>query len=392
MQQNPSIKVTISVYPSMNYDDRMLMMMAGGFAPDVFFLYGWSIPGFEKALLPLGSASSGAIKDLNDFYPAVLECGMIRGVLYGIPCDWTTDVLYYNMDMFDRAGLPYPAGNWKWADFLTNAMKLTKDTAGNGSTNQYGLFCDTWAMWYMNWIYQNGGKVFDEQGKFILTGLQYYRTNAQAVQFVADMMNEYRIAPPVDVSWKSGGSWKVFIEGKTAMCIAGRWIVPLFQSITNFRWNYTVLPYQTQHASMLSVTMLCAGKYSLHPEQSKIKIMLIEFLTSPQSQTEFAKTGMAIPSRMSVAQTGKYLDLPALLKNQPQMKTMTPKNDPFILQLDDAYSPYSEYWLALRVIMDEEFDGVFHGYLEPIEALRKIEKRMDELDPKKKWEEIKIEE
>ena len=45
-------------------------------------------------------------------------------------CPW---VLYYNADLFDRAGLPYPSADWKWADLLAATRRLTRRSEG-----QYG--------------------------------------------------------------------------------------------------------------------------------------------------------------------------------------------------------------------------------------------------------------
>ena len=56
------------------------------------------------------------------------------GKQLGIPKDLDSAAVWYNKDMFDEAGIPYPTADWTWDDFREIAKKLTK---ADGS--QYGL-------------------------------------------------------------------------------------------------------------------------------------------------------------------------------------------------------------------------------------------------------------
>ena len=44
-----------------------------------------------------------------------------------IPQNLSSLVVYYNRDLFDAAGLAYPANNWTREDFLAVAQALTQD-------------------------------------------------------------------------------------------------------------------------------------------------------------------------------------------------------------------------------------------------------------------------
>lgn len=58
-----------------------------------------------------------------------------RGALYALPIYADALALFYNVDMFDAAGLTYPNADWSLDDFLNAAKTLT---SGRGDLRRYG--------------------------------------------------------------------------------------------------------------------------------------------------------------------------------------------------------------------------------------------------------------
>lgn len=54
-----------------------------------------------------------------------------KGELYGLPALAQPEVLFYNQELFDAAGLAYPRPNWTPQDFYSAARLLTHDRAGS---------------------------------------------------------------------------------------------------------------------------------------------------------------------------------------------------------------------------------------------------------------------
>jgi AraC family transcriptional regulator len=52
--------------------------------------------------------------DLNQLEPAVLQSVSVQGKLYGLPLHDGGLVLYYNKDIFDKFGVPYPKNGMTW--------------------------------------------------------------------------------------------------------------------------------------------------------------------------------------------------------------------------------------------------------------------------------------
>lgn len=64
--------------------------------------------------------------DLNRFEPGGLEQMMSAGGLYGLPIYGSGLVLYYNKEIFDRFGVPYPKDGMTWEETYELAKRLTR--------------------------------------------------------------------------------------------------------------------------------------------------------------------------------------------------------------------------------------------------------------------------
>lgn len=75
----------------------------------------------------------------DDFFPAALDQMTHQGQVWALPGDATVVVMEYNKDLFDAAGLDYPAADWTVDDFLDTAVALS---SGEGEERVYGYIPD----------------------------------------------------------------------------------------------------------------------------------------------------------------------------------------------------------------------------------------------------------
>jgi multiple sugar transport system substrate-binding protein len=79
--------------------------------------------------------------DRDDFFPSLVEPFTRQGQLWGLPSEVDPYVIEYNEDLFDAAGLDYPALDWTADDFVTLAAALTQ---GQDESKQYGFVAQTY--------------------------------------------------------------------------------------------------------------------------------------------------------------------------------------------------------------------------------------------------------
>jgi len=111
MADHPDIKIEIMSAPWADYFTKVQTLWASGDAsqiPDVLFITPVNTYAAQGVLEDLTSYIEKAGTDLKDYWPSLMDFGTYNGKVYGFPRDAGVEVLYYNKDLFDKAGLSIP--------------------------------------------------------------------------------------------------------------------------------------------------------------------------------------------------------------------------------------------------------------------------------------------
>jgi len=111
-------------------------LIVAGEVPDLIFSDNdWHMP---LAALDLPADLTDLVSkfklDLNQFIPETIQA--VRNLdskgkeLQGIPFSRNTGALFYNKDIFDKFGVPYPKDDMLWSEVLDLARKLTRQADG----------------------------------------------------------------------------------------------------------------------------------------------------------------------------------------------------------------------------------------------------------------------
>jgi len=84
--------------------------------------------GLVRDLTPLIQADPNFQRD--DFYPGALESNQWDGGTWSLPTRVMFNLIFYDKDAFDEAGVSYPEPGWSWDDFLAKAKALTAREGG----------------------------------------------------------------------------------------------------------------------------------------------------------------------------------------------------------------------------------------------------------------------
>ncbi|MBL4846815.1 MAG: sugar ABC transporter substrate-binding protein [Planctomycetes bacterium] len=298
---HPEIAVEVEHAPAFGYAEKLRIQFLGGNPPDVMYLSQEFVEDFArqnylKDLTPLEERDRAELEP-EDFYPEVYQRFRHEGKLYGVSKDFATLVLYYNKDLFQKWDVPYPKPGWTWDDFLETAKKLTRG-------GDYGFLLETWNEELFPWIWQAGGEVASEDPPAWLMGdPRYIDQNAEALQFLRDLIWVHKVSPGPSVTRDQGGN-ALFVRGKVAMCTYGRWACMEFKGLDRFDWDVIELPRKRKAATSTFAVSYAMSAQSKRPEQAWT---LIKFLTSKAQQEKVAHSVQAIPARRSVAEGPAFL-------------------------------------------------------------------------------------
>lgn len=240
-----------------------------------------------------------------DFFPEAVEPFRWRGQLMCIPQNISSLVVYYDKDLFDAAGLEYPADDWTWAEFLAAAQALTKDLDGDGVTDQYGLGTEASIFRLAPFVWQNGGElVVMESGLRPIKLALDSRAAREAVEFFVDLQTEHGVVPGA-VDEAAEGSESRFLAGRTAMFLNSRRGVPTYRRIEDFDWDVAALPRGEESAGILHSDAYCMAAAT---EDKDAAWAFIEYANSPEGQSIVARSGRTVPSLVEVASSSAFLD------------------------------------------------------------------------------------
>jgi multiple sugar transport system substrate-binding protein len=162
--------------------------------------------------------------DRIDFYPGTLELLNAEGEAWGIPLGMDLYAMFYNRDLFDQAGLPYPAAGWNWDQFLDYAYAITQPD--DPSNPIYGYcpisgYQDTFAL-----VYALGGRLVDDIQKPTTTTFDDPLT-IEAMEFYTRLFQEWGVAPLPEILQRYyGGNDNAFFEILRRGNV-GMWVFPL---------------------------------------------------------------------------------------------------------------------------------------------------------------------
>jgi multiple sugar transport system substrate-binding protein len=348
---NPNVEVKLEM--NQDYYRKILVQMAGNSAPDVFFMHAVTLPSFaaKGVLLELEDYIKQEKIDLNDFYPQALNSLKFNGKIYGLPEGCTPFVLFYNKEIFDRKKVAYPNDNWTWKEFLDTAIKLTeRDNAGH--ITNYGFSMHYNIDWVAVFMYQNGGKFFSEDGKKLVMNSPESR---QAYKFFVDLSMKHKVMP-LAIEQGNQMTWDLFMTGRVAMIIDGRWMVPLYKD-AKFKWNIAMLPKGKYKKSLLTINAYCVNAKTKYPKES---IKLLNFIITEGAKLN-TRYGLEVPARKS--QSNVIFEKP--LANLPAVN-----NKAFIESIKYGFTlpTFTKFEEAVYKV-SKELEYVYQGKEDPDTAI-----------------------
>ena len=290
----PNIKITLEPSVWDEYWTKLEAGATGGSIADVFWMNGPNITKYAKGdiLLPIDDLLAGSDLDKSNYPEGLVSLYHIDGKQYALPKDFDTVGVWYNKQIFDEAGVPYPSDDWTWEDMVDIAKQLTK---ADGSVYGIGAPYDTQVGIY-NTIYASGGEIISADKK----SSGYDKPETQAgVQCWIDLQ-EAGVSPSAASLVETMANVQ-FLLGRLAMYWGGSWfLAQLLDSDLKDQVDVAELPsINGKKATVIHGLGNCIYKETKYPEAAW---KWVEFLAGETANKLSAETGAAIPALKGTAQ------------------------------------------------------------------------------------------
>jgi multiple sugar transport system substrate-binding protein len=240
-ESHPDIRVTLQTSPYPLYVTKSLTSIASGSQlADLMFAEDWFgqeliQKQYGLNLMPYVRRDI-AVEDFNsETFTEWRGLAQREDELYGFPACLGLTVLFYNKDMFDRAGLPYPDTTWTYDDLLRVGKQLTVDSDNDGIPDRWGLSFDVHYTGLETVIYSFGGRTLtDDSRQAVLNDPATLR----GFRYIQDLFLKEKIASSTT---SFVNPWESFVGQRAAMILIGSLGAVNLEG-TPIRWDLTFPP------------------------------------------------------------------------------------------------------------------------------------------------------
>ncbi|NBC30663.1 MAG: extracellular solute-binding protein [Spirochaetes bacterium] len=359
-EENPGYRINLVSLPFNEHHDQLTTRLVSGNPPDIAHISGRFMFGLADSglLEPLDDYLSEIGWEEDDFIPSQ-EQMRIDGSVYAqilLGYGWG---LFYNKAMFDEAGIEVPTTP---EQFVDAAKELTRDTDGDGRTDQYGFAFvtdqSTQSYFELTYMLAGLGHGWTENGDLIARDDLY-----EAIA----MMDELLEAGTTPTGLNSSQRRQLFWQGQAAMYIDGSW-APAFKedAAEDVAENFDVAPLPfLDEASGPSNTLAIPA--DLDEDTKQMAFEFIKMAQSPEWQRKYGEISGNPPAREGMLTDKAREDWPHL----PVFEASTERASYSYLPegLETEYNEFSS-------IITENISALASGQLDADEATDEIYDRL----------------
>jgi multiple sugar transport system permease protein len=316
---------------------KLKTMMSAGTPPDIFYLQ----PDFFPTLATLDlirpidpyiekDRAAGQAAYMEGFWPILIKAwhydvasnAVGKGKLYALPKDFTTAVMYVNLDLFADADVKVPYDGWTWDEYEEACRKIR---ALNGTEKYrgrtiFGGVLEIWPDTLRNILWTYGGDFFATNPDGSVNFRDVTLDSPQAIEAM-EMIRRVRLRDRTvfNATGVAKDGWQEFIGGNIGIeGPVGRWRVPRLVQDVKFRWDTVPIPYKEKRfqASQTYYTGWTMAAKTKHPDES---FRLIKFLCGEKGAAQQSRAGLSIPPLISVAKSDHFLNPPTIPRHNAQV-------------------------------------------------------------------------
>lgn len=308
-KENPDVNIEVLTNAGADYITKLTTLWASGSPPDVWD-HGGAVRTYDVNgwLLDLSKFVERDKAELNipQFYQGAWNAYRWGKRIVGIPHMTVGSFVFYNPELFDKAGVAPPPvswddNSWTWDKMVEIGRKLTR-ADGSGKLTQAGVGAGSSSFNGIIYSYLWGGDWFDKEATY-QTGLPtkstlYTPENVNAYTRVVNLARKDHIAPTPEDGFDA---WSGFGQHKVGMYLgAGPWAVMGKRKVLNMDWGMAPFPKGKERSSIIYTDPWMISSKTKYPEEAW---RLVKFMTSEKIQRAYTQIAMFPPSRKTVTNT-----------------------------------------------------------------------------------------
>ena len=261
--------VKVETVPYADYFTKLQTAVAGGTAADAFEL------DYQNFITYADNGSLAALDGVDGatYKSSLLDSFQSDGKQLGLPESFSDVVMFYNKDLFKKAGVALPTADWTWKDEQSAAQKLT-----NAGDKVWGDYQPISYNEFYKAVNQAGGSFLSADGKSVAFD------SAAGVAAADWLVGKSGKTMPTEAQGAGTPDFdtNLFKSGKLAMWHTGIWMFGALADVP-FDWDVAVEPGDTQKASAMFANGVGVNAASKNKEAAQ---KWLEYLTGSKTAAE----------------------------------------------------------------------------------------------------------
>lgn len=369
---NPNIKINGVGVTAAEIGTRIQADIAANNGPDVAQMV---FSDFDFMIHNLGAVALEDIipeTELKQHFDGISEKGLQLGVYdnktYGLAYTFSTPVLFYNADIFRKAGLDPEQPPKTWAEVKTAALAIVDKTDADGiATGIFGPSAGDWL--FQGVVRSNGGGVLSADRKTLTFAEP---AAVEAVAMLKDL-NESGAYTNLDITAAmdamAAGTVGMYLQTSAVQGYLVKGATNNFELRASTMPRFGDKPVRPNNSGSALVIM------SQDPLKQRAAWELMKFMTSKHAYTVITSEIGYLPLRTDIVDDPQYLgnwvkEHPLIQPNLEQLKVLEPWES----------FPGSNFRQIVKTMMEGAEMAVFGG-VDPAEAMKSAQDAAQALMP-----------
>ncbi|MFC9559962.1 ABC transporter substrate-binding protein [Agromyces sp. NPDC056965] len=312
--------------------------------------------------------------DWDDFNTAPLASSEWDGGQYGVPLRSNMLLMFYNKDLYAKAGLDAPTPELTWDQYMDEAPKLVQDTDGDGKVDSWAVGL-TWMRGALSppfWqavLNSNGGALFDDSLDPAFEtdeGEAALQTQVDLLEYAPPGAGTYNYTEPLD-AFRQGKIATIFTWGSAYKSAA---VDPAVTTLTPDQVGIQTMPAGDVSAS--THRGIWSGSVFKNSKNPEAAWTFLQWMSSKEGEVWTTNTLGSFPARKSTLATA-----PSEEWLVPVLTTLQEAYD--VAAEGEMWRPRTPESNAIQEILADQTSAAVQGQVSSAEALEKAATQIDEL-------------
>lgn len=356
---HPNVTIQAEFVPGSDLGTKLQAAIVARETPTMAIVDLITMPMLTKsgALAPLDEMIAASSVDMSDYFAGPLVYGERNGHRYSLPVSASNLGLFWNKELFQRAGLNPDVPPRTWEELVTMAQQIKDRTGAWG----YELFTEGGEGTSWQWqvfLWQSGGDILNAD---LNRAIFDSPAGVKALDFWASLINDYEVS--------TIASWGLFGRGEAAMVMDGSWMTQFFPMQVDFELGSALFPYPSDGTPATNMGGEQVFVFAGDDAQEEAAWKFIEWFSSTAVQVEWCKGTGFMPIKRSVAESTDYVSW---------VEQERPLLLPFVQSMEYAKPrPPVETYSQLSDALAEQVVSALYQRMEPEEALSTAANEVD---------------